>query len=85
MLHFNFHPNDVHKRSFLHQEIYHQTKNDPAQSRVVISFEWQGWKDSNFQPTVLETVTLPIELHPYGAGKEIRTLDPRLGKAMLYR
>ena len=26
---------------------------------------WQGVRDSNPQPTVLETATLPIELHPY--------------------
>jgi hypothetical protein len=25
-----------------------------------------GWRDSNSQPTVLETATLPIELHPFG-------------------
>src|SRR5579872_1440574 len=31
-----------------------------------ISFEaWQGGQDSNLQPTVLETATLPIELPPY--------------------
>src|SRR5271165_4177224 len=28
---------------------------------------WQGGQDSNLQPTVLETATLPIELPPYGA------------------
>lgn len=27
---------------------------------------WQGGQDSNLQPTVLETATLPIELPPYG-------------------
>ena len=27
--------------------------------------EWQGRRDSNSQPTVLETATLPIELLPY--------------------
>ena len=27
---------------------------------------WQGQKDLNPQPTVLETVALPIELYPYG-------------------
>jgi hypothetical protein len=27
---------------------------------------WQGRRDSNPQPTVLETATLPIELHPCG-------------------
>ena len=48
-------------------------------------FVWQGQKDLNPQPTVLETATLPIELYPYGAENEIRTRDPRLGKAMLYR
>ena len=26
---------------------------------------WQGQKDSNPQPTVLETATLPVELYPY--------------------
>ena len=29
-------------------------------------FLWQGQKDLNPQPTVLETVALPIELYPYG-------------------
>jgi hypothetical protein len=24
-----------------------------------------GWRDSNSQPMVLETTTLPIELHPF--------------------
>ncbi len=27
-----------------------------------------GWRDSNSQPTVLETATLPIELHPFLVG-----------------
>jgi hypothetical protein len=26
---------------------------------------WQGWQDSNPRHTVLETVALPTELHPY--------------------
>ena len=26
---------------------------------------WQGQKESNPQPTVLETATLPVELYPY--------------------
>ncbi len=30
--------------------------------------EWQGRRESNPQPTVLETATLPIELHPYSRG-----------------
>jgi hypothetical protein len=28
-----------------------------------------GWRDSNSQPTVLETATLPIELHPYNCSQ----------------
>ena len=28
-------------------------------------FFLHGWRDSNSQPTVLETATLPIELHPF--------------------
>src|ERR1051325_5262759 len=30
-----------------------------------LSGAWQGGRDSNPQPTVLETATLPIELPPY--------------------
>ena len=30
-------------------------------------FLWQGRQDSNPQPMVLETTTLPIELLPYNA------------------
>ena len=37
---------------------------------------WQGQKDLNPQPTVLETATLPIELYPYEwSGK--RDSNPR--------
>ena len=37
---------------------------------------WQGRRDSNSRPTVLETVALPTELHPFinGAGEGNRTL-----------
>ena len=31
----------------------------------VIGFLWQGWQDSNPRHTVLETVALPTELHPF--------------------
>ena len=34
---------------------------------------WQGQKDLNPQPMVLETTTLPIELYPYGASGGDRT------------
>ncbi len=30
-----------------------------------LCFAWQGRQDSNLQPTVLETATLPIEPRPY--------------------
>lgn len=30
---------------------------------------WQGHKDLNPEPTVLETAALPIELYPYLYGK----------------
>ena len=31
---------------------------------IVLRFSSHGWRDSNSQPMVLETTTLPIELHP---------------------
>ena len=31
-------------------------------------FFWQGHKDLNPEPTVLETAALPIELYPYLVG-----------------
>ena len=31
----------------------------------VVFFSWQGPKDLNPEPTVLETAALPIELYPY--------------------
>ena len=54
----------------------------------LISFQ-HGWQESNLQPTVLETATLPVELHPYtqlgvesrefGVGKlSLRTPDSLL-------
>ena len=36
---------------------------------------WQGHKDLNPEPTVLETAALPIELYPYMVG--LRGLEPR--------
>src|SRR5271170_3510758 len=32
---------------------------------------WQGGQDSNLQPTVLETATLPIELPPSAGGEPV--------------
>jgi site-specific DNA recombinase len=39
-----------------------KTKKQPLKKEIVF---WQGRQDSNLQPTVLETATLPIELLPY--------------------
>ena len=49
-------------------------KNDPSDrsEEAISELElqlrtiWQGWQDSNLRHTVLETVALPTELHPYG-------------------
>ena len=40
-------------------------------------FYWQGHKDLNPEPTVLETAALPIELYPYM--KKGRTLSKLVG------
>ena len=39
---------------------------------------WQGHKDLNPEPTVLETAALPIELYPYMVG--LRGLEPGTGR-----
>ena len=41
------------------------TKTEKVQHRKVLDFFWQGHKDLNPEPTVLETAALPIELYPY--------------------
>lgn len=41
-----------------------KSNRDP---KAAVRFWWQGQKESNPQPTVLETVALPIELYPYWA------------------
>ena len=44
--------------------------NSSTDSRIyvptfaIVIFSMHGWRDSNSQPMVLETTTLPIELHP---------------------
>ena len=38
---------------------------EKVQHRMVLDFFWQGHKDLNPEPTVLETAALPIELYPY--------------------
>ena len=37
----------------------------PYNKQGVADDKWQGRRESNTQPTVLETVALPIELLPY--------------------
>ncbi len=42
-----------------------KTKENTQQSKRLLSVFWQGHKDLNPEPTVLETAALPIELYPY--------------------
>lgn len=39
-----------------------KSNRDP---KAAVRFWWQGQKESNPQPMVLETTTLPVELYPY--------------------
>ena len=44
------------------------TKKEPLLRHfriLIIVLSWQGHKDLNPEPTVLETAALPIELYPY--------------------
>ena len=41
-------------------------RRSTASARLTSTIEWQGRRESNSQPLVLETGALPIELHPYG-------------------
>ena len=44
---------------------FYITKIGNLQEKLVNSQSWQGHKDLNPEPTVLETAALPIELYPY--------------------
>jgi hypothetical protein len=47
--------------------LQNQTQKYPILRGIFgFGFIWQGWQDSNLRHTVLETVALPTELHPYG-------------------
>ena len=48
--------------NFTHRKA-HLVENDRFLSESVVF--WQGHKDLNPEPTVLETAALPIELYPY--------------------
>src|SRR5580698_6005593 len=50
---------------------------------ILFRLEWQGGRDSNPQPTVLETATLPIELPPFALQKVPRSIIGRNGCAFL--
>ena len=43
-----------------------KSNRDP---KAAVRFWWQVQKESNPQPTVLETVALPIELYPCPSGR----------------
>ena len=45
---------------------------------MVLDFFWQGHKDLNPEPTVLETVALPIELYPYVNIKVFLTISRQI-------
>jgi hypothetical protein len=53
----------------------------------VVKLIWLARKASNFQPAVLETAALPIELltNKLGAANRVRTDDVLLGKQVLYQ
>ena len=54
----------IRKSSHTRQIHRYKTKRNLSDERFRV-FRWQGQKDLNPQPTVLETATLPIELYPY--------------------
>ena len=51
-------------------------KENSQQSEQLLAICWQGHKDLNPEPTVLETAALPIELYPYRM-VGLRGLEPR--------
>ena len=53
--------------NFIHNGIYKFLKyrKTPYFLNKNTVFNWQGHKDLNPEPTVLETAALPIELYPY--------------------
>src|SRR5882724_9669961 len=55
---------------------------DPDQARYQVAPHpaWHGWRESNPQRAALETVALPVELHPYRTGDEPRTRYLQFGR-----
>ena len=58
-----------------HHKRHDKYEKAPAKAGA---FLWQGHKDLNPEPTVLETAALPIELYPYMVG--LRGLEPGTGR-----
>ena len=54
----------LHFPNFFSQKVS-KSKENSQQSEQLLAICWQGHKDLNPEPTVLETAALPIELYPY--------------------
>ena len=59
-----------------------KSNRDP---RAAVRFWWQGQKESNPQPTVLETVALPAELFPYTSAWLLYDISRPLSSQMLIK
>ena len=44
--------------------VFESRKNCKKKKHLIGAFSWQGRRDSNTQPTVLETVALPLSHSP---------------------
>ena len=64
--------------SFMRKCERHKDPVEEVNRGVQICVSWQGHKDLNPEPTVLETAALPIELYPYMVG--LRGLEPRTNR-----
>ena len=68
----------LHFPNFFSQKVS-KSKENSQQSEQLLAICWQGHKDLNPEPTVLETAALPIELYPYlhlsGGPSGTRTQD----------
>ena len=54
----------VQKNGLIHPK-KEKTKIKETHRTNLVRWVWQGHKDLNPEPTVLETAALPIELYPY--------------------
>ena len=55
----------IRKAQKCHKFKYKQKVPKTTEKPVILGTYWQGHKDLNPEPTVLETAALPIELYPY--------------------